>query len=104
MSIIYLFYKLLNELHCEMRLIFFAFYFKTNIFFQHILIFANLELSTHFDFCDLHILFCRLYLGTPVADESEEIVPGKIEEETYFVAAQVQILKWKMVSQSVSLE
>ena len=43
-------------------------------------------------------------LGTPVADESEEIVPGKIEEETYFVAAQVQILKWKMVSQSVSLE
>lgn len=42
-------------------------------------------------------------LGTPVADESEEIVPGKIEEETYYVAAQVQILKWKMVSQSVDL-
>jgi hypothetical protein len=42
-------------------------------------------------------------LGTPVADPNEPIVPEKIEEETYYVAAQVQILKWKMVSQSVDL-
>jgi len=43
-------------------------------------------------------------LGTPVADPNEEIDPGTIEEEIYYVAAQIQILKWKMVSQSVDLE
>ena len=43
-------------------------------------------------------------LGTPVADPNDDIVPEKLEDEQYFVAAQVQILKWKMVSQSVSLE
>ena len=42
-------------------------------------------------------------LGTPVADPDEDIVPEKIEDEQYFVAAQVQILKWKMVNQSVAL-
>ncbi len=42
-------------------------------------------------------------LGTPVADPNEPIVPEKIKEETYYVAAQVQILKWNMVSQSVEL-
>ena len=42
-------------------------------------------------------------LGTPVADEDEPIVPEKIEDETYYVAAQVKILKWKVVSQSVDL-
>lgn len=40
-------------------------------------------------------------LGTPVADETEPIDPERIEEETYYVAAQINILKWKMVSQSV---
>ena len=43
-------------------------------------------------------------LGTPVADPDDEIVPEKITEETYYVAAQVQILKWKMVSQNVDLQ
>ena len=43
-------------------------------------------------------------LGTPVADPTEPIDPGTIEEETYYVAAQIQILKWKMVSQNVELE
>jgi hypothetical protein len=43
-------------------------------------------------------------LGTPVADEDEPIEPEKIQDETYYVAAQVKILKWKMVSQSVDLE
>ena len=43
-------------------------------------------------------------LGTPVADPTEPIDPNVIEDETYYVAAQVQILKWKMVSQDVSLK
>lgn len=42
-------------------------------------------------------------LGTPVYDPTEEIIPEKLEEEEYFVAAQIQILKWKIVSQQVSL-
>ena len=43
-------------------------------------------------------------LGTPVADENDPIDPEKIEDETYYVAAQVKILKWKVVSQSVDLK
>jgi hypothetical protein len=43
-------------------------------------------------------------LGTPIADENDPIDPEKIEDETYYVAAQVKILKWKMVSQSVDLQ
>lgn len=43
-------------------------------------------------------------LGTPVADPTEPIIPEKIEDETYYVAAQVQILKWKVVTQNVELE
>lgn len=43
-------------------------------------------------------------LGTPVADPTEPIDPSTIEEETYYVAAQIQILKWKMVSQEVELK
>ena len=43
-------------------------------------------------------------LGTPVANEEEPIDPEKIEDETYYVAAQVKILKWKVVSQSVDLQ
>lgn len=42
-------------------------------------------------------------LGTPVADENEPIIPTIIEEQTYYVAAQIHILAWKMISQSVSL-
>ena len=42
-------------------------------------------------------------LGTPVADETEPIIPTIIEEQTYYVAAQIHILAWKMISQSVSL-
>ena len=42
-------------------------------------------------------------LGTPVADENDPIDPQKIQDEAYFIAAQVQILKWKVVSQSVAL-
>lgn len=42
-------------------------------------------------------------LGTPVADPTEPIEPEKIEDETYYVAAQVQILKWKVVTQIVEL-
>ena len=42
-------------------------------------------------------------LGTPVADPNDDIVPEKLEDEQYFVAAQVQILKWKMVNQEVAL-
>ena len=42
-------------------------------------------------------------LGTPVADEDEPIIPTIIEDQTYYVAAQIHILKWKMISQSVSL-
>lgn len=43
-------------------------------------------------------------LGTPVADPTEPILPEKIEDETYYVAAQVQILKWKVVTQNVELK
>lgn len=42
-------------------------------------------------------------LGTPVADPTEPIIPDVIEEQTYYVAAQIHILKWKMISQSISL-
>ncbi len=43
-------------------------------------------------------------LGTPVFNPDEEIDPDKPEEENYFVAAEVKILKWKMVSQTVDLK
>ena len=42
-------------------------------------------------------------LGTPVYNPSETIIPEKMVDEDYYVAAQVQILKWKMVSQEVAL-
>ncbi len=42
-------------------------------------------------------------LGTPVADEDEPIIPTIIEDQTYYVAAQIHILAWKMVSQNVNL-
>ena len=43
-------------------------------------------------------------LGTPVFNPSEDIIPDRMEEENYYVAAEVKILKWKMVSQSVDLK
>lgn len=43
-------------------------------------------------------------LGTPVADPAEPIDPEQIEDETYYVAAQVQILKWHVVTQNVDLK
>lgn len=43
-------------------------------------------------------------LGTPVFDPTAEIDPDRPEEENYYVAAEVKILKWKMVSQSVDLK
>lgn len=43
-------------------------------------------------------------LGTPVAKPDKPIDPEKIEEETYYVAAKINILKWKMVSQTVDFK
>ena len=43
-------------------------------------------------------------LGTPVVDPDQPIDPDKPEEENFYVAAQVNILKWKMVSQTVDLQ
>ena len=42
-------------------------------------------------------------LGTPVYNPEETIIPEKMKDENYYVAAQVQILKWKFISQSVEL-
>ena len=43
-------------------------------------------------------------LGTPVYNPEEIIIPEQMLEEEYFVAAKVQILKWKQVNQSVTLQ
>lgn len=43
-------------------------------------------------------------LGTPVFNPDEDIDPDKPEEENYFVAAEVKILKWKMVSQNIDFK
>ena len=43
-------------------------------------------------------------MGTPVYNPEEIIIPEQMPEEEYFVAAKVQILKWKQVNQSVTLE
>ena len=43
-------------------------------------------------------------LGTPVFNPSASIDPDRPEEENYYVAAEVKILKWKVVSQNVNLE
>ena len=43
-------------------------------------------------------------LGTPVYNPEEIIIPEQMPEEEYFVAAKVQILKWKQVNQSVTLQ
>ena len=43
-------------------------------------------------------------LGTPVFDPTEEIIPTTPNEETFYVAATMKVLKWKKVTQSVTLE
>ena len=43
-------------------------------------------------------------MGTPVYNPEEIIIPKTMPEEEYFVAAKVQILKWKQVNQSVTLQ
>jgi hypothetical protein len=44
-------------------------------------------------------------LGTPVYDPDEDIVPEKTPEEpSSFVAARINILKWKIVNQNVTLD
>lgn len=42
-------------------------------------------------------------LGTPVTDPSEPIVPEKPSDLDYNLAAKINILKWKVVSQSIDL-
>ena len=41
-------------------------------------------------------------LGTPVVDGSEEIIPEKPDEELFYVAAKIRILKWRLVKQNVN--
>ena len=43
-------------------------------------------------------------LGTPVIDPNDPINPDRPEEENYYVAAQVNVLQWKVVSQNVDLK
>ena len=42
-------------------------------------------------------------LGTSVYDEKEDIIKQTIDEKTYLIAAQLNILSWKIVGQSVDL-
>lgn len=41
-------------------------------------------------------------LGTPVVDASEEIIPEKPDEDLFYVAAKINILKWRVVKQDVN--
>lgn len=43
-------------------------------------------------------------LGTPVLDPEEDIVPQKPENVDTYIAAQINILSWRIVKQDVSLE
>lgn len=43
-------------------------------------------------------------LGTPVYNPDEDIVPEKTDEESSYVAARINILKWKIVNQNVTLD
>lgn len=43
-------------------------------------------------------------LGTPVYDGGETIVPHKAEDSEYYVSASINILKWKIVTQTVDIE
>ncbi|MDE7378929.1 MAG: Mfa1 family fimbria major subunit [Paraprevotella sp.] len=42
-------------------------------------------------------------LGTPVWDPEKEIIPEKTEEEDTFIGAQINILSWRIVNNSVSI-
>lgn len=43
-------------------------------------------------------------LGTPVFDSSKKIIPEKVTPESIYIAAQVNILDWRIVSNNVSLD
>lgn len=43
-------------------------------------------------------------LGTPVYDPNKKIIPEKPTDDNSYVAAQVEVLKWKVVSQTVDLK
>ena len=43
-------------------------------------------------------------MGTPVLDPTEDIVPQKPENVDTYIAAQINILSWRIVKQDVSLE
>lgn len=43
-------------------------------------------------------------LGTPVLDPKEDIIPQKPENVDTYIAAQINILSWRIVKQDVSLE
>ncbi len=43
-------------------------------------------------------------LGTPVYNPDHEIIPEKPADELYYIAAQVNVLKWKIVKQEVNFK
>lgn len=43
-------------------------------------------------------------LGIPVFDPDETIIPEKPSEDAFYVAAQINVLKWKLVGQTVDFE
>lgn len=43
-------------------------------------------------------------LGTPVYDPDEIIIPEQVEHVTSNIAARINVLSWKIVSQSVTLK
>ena len=43
-------------------------------------------------------------LGTPVPDQDVVIIPTKPTDEETYIAAQIQVLSWRVVSQTVDLE
>ncbi len=45
-----------------------------------------------------------LGLGTPVYDPTEVIIPEKPQNDDTFIAAQIKILSWRFVTQSVTLD
>lgn len=43
-------------------------------------------------------------VGTPVFDPEEKIIPEKPEDDLFYLAAEINILKWKLVKQEVHFE
>jgi hypothetical protein len=43
-------------------------------------------------------------VGVPVPDPEEDIIPEKPSDDLFYLAARINILKWKMVNQSVNFE